>query len=76
MRLPCVVELLQNDGYEVFSTGDSMCDIYMLEKAGGLIWAPEKVRPIVQKYIDVHSETKIMQYKNNPYKYKGITEVA
>ena len=53
-----------------------MCDIYMLEKAGGLIWAPEKVRPIVQKYIDTHSETKIVQYKNNPYKYKGIAEVA
>lgn len=71
-----VVELLQNDGFEVFSTGDSMCDIYMLEMAGGLIWAPEKVRPIVQKYITEHSKTSIKQYKNNPYKYEGITEVA
>lgn len=71
-----VVELLQKDGYEVFSTGDSMCDIYMLEMAGGLIWAPEKVRPIVQKYIIEHSKTTIKQYKDNPYKYKGIAEVA
>ena len=71
-----VVELLKNDGYEVFSTGDSMCDIYMLEMAGGLIWAPEKVRPIVQKYITEHSKTSIKQYKDNPYKYEGITEVA
>lgn len=71
-----VVELLQNDGFEVFSTGDSMCDIYMLEKTGGLIWAPEKVRPIVQKYITEHSKTSIKQYKDNPYKYEGITEVA
>ena len=70
-----VVELLKNDGYEVFSTGDSMCDIYMLEMSGGLIWAPEKVRPIVQKYITEHSKTTIKQYKDNPYKYKGITEV-
>lgn len=71
-----VVELLQKDDYEVFSTGDSMCDIYMLEMAGGLIWAPEKVRPIVQKYITEHSKTTIRQYKDNPYKYEGITEVA
>ena len=71
-----VVELLKNNGYEVFSTGDSMCDIYMLEMAGGLIWAPEKVRPIVQKYITEHSKTSIKQYKDNPYKYEGITEVV
>ena len=71
-----VVELLQNDGYKVFSTGDSMCDIYMLEMAGGLIWAPEKVRTIVQKYIIEHPKTSIKQYKNNPYKYKGITEIT
>ena len=68
------VKLLQNKGYVVFSTGDSMCDIYMVETCGGFIWAPGKLRPVIQQYINEHKQTSIKQYKNNPIKYKGIGE--
>lgn len=70
-----VVRILKENGYEIFSTGDSMCDIYMLEYSGGYIWAPGKIRVTVQNYIDTHCETSIKQYKDNPYHYKGIKEV-
>ena len=68
------VKLLQKNGYTVFSTGDSLCDIYMLESCGGYIWSPEKLRPAVQTYIENHKYTSIKQYKNNPIKYVGIDE--
>ena len=68
------VKLLQNKGYVVFSTGDSMCDIYMVETCGGFIWAPGKLRPVIQQYINEHKQTSIKQYKNNPIKYEGIGE--
>lgn len=68
------VELLLNKGYQVFSTGDSMCDIYMLEACGGYVWAPGKIRPIIQNYINEHKATLIKQYKNNVVKYIGIKE--
>ena len=68
------VKLLQNKGYVVFSTGDSMCDIYMVETCGGFIWAPGKLRPVIQQYINEHKQTSIKQYRNNPIKYEGIGE--
>lgn len=58
----------------MFSTGDSMCDIYMVETCGGFIWAPGKLRPVIQQYINEHKQTSIKQYKNNPIKYEGIGE--
>lgn len=69
-----VARILKESGYNVFSTGDSMCDIYMLECTGGYIWAPGKLRSAVQNYINTHPNTSIKQYNNNPDQYKGIKE--
>jgi phosphoserine phosphatase len=67
-----VVELLLLQNYEVFSSGDSMCDIYMLEMSSGYLWAPGKIRPAVQAYIDNHKNTSIQQFARNENQYKGI----
>ena len=67
-----VAELLLSHNYEVFSAGDSMCDIYMLEMSGGYLWAPGKIRPAVQTYIDNHKDTAIRQFAGNENQYKGI----
>lgn len=68
-----VSKLLKQKGYSVVSIGDSMCDIFMLEEADkGYIYAPNKLRPHVQKYIDEHSKTKIVQFAKNPHQYAGI----
>lgn len=68
-----VSKLLKQKGYSVVSIGDSMCDIFMLEEADkGYIYAPNKLRPHVQKYIDEHSKTKIVQFARNPHQYAGI----
>jgi phosphoserine phosphatase len=68
-----VSKLLKQKGYSVVSIGDSMCDIFMLEEANkGYIYAPNKLRPHVQKYIDEHSKTKIVQFARNSHQYAGI----
>ena len=70
-----ICELLKKQGYKVTAIGDSMCDIYMLEESKGFIFAPGKVRPIVQNYFNHHKKTKIKQFLDNPYQYDGIKGV-
>lgn len=62
---------------KVFACGDSLTDIYMLEAASyqGVIYAPGKTRSSVQDYAKVHPQTRIKQFKQNPYQYNNI-EVA
>lgn len=68
-----IVKLLQEKGVSVVSVGDSICDIFMLEEStDGFIYAPSKIRPLVQSYFDMHPKTTIKQFSKNPYKYKGI----
>ena len=68
-----VPALLTERGITVYSVGDSMCDIFMLENSlKGLVYAPQKIRPAVQKYIETHKETKIKQFRQNEFQYKGI----
>ena len=68
-------KILSQDN-EVFACGDSMTDIYMLEAATqGVLYAPGKVRPSLQEYINRHSETNIRQFKQNNIQYTNIEVV-
>lgn len=68
-----VTKLLKMNGCSVVSVGDSMCDIFMLEESDkGYIYAPSKIRSLVQEYICEHPKTKLMQFANNEFQYSGI----
>lgn len=68
-----VAKFLKLKNCTVFSIGDSMCDIFMLEEAdSGYIYAPNKIRPLVQEYFCEHPKTKIKQFVRNPFQYNGI----
>lgn len=61
---------------EVFACGDSLADIYMLESANnGIIFAPGKLRPSIQEYLDSHPKTNIKQFKQNPNQYQNIEAI-
>ena len=66
-------KILKEKDCKVVSVGDSMCDAFMLEESDeGFIYAPNKIRPLVQKYFDTHPNTHIKQFSKNPFQYSGI----